>query len=113
MKTFIDSEFHLHTTNPYGVFREVRTGFFDENACAEFIEGHLHVPKGESFTNPEGIVFQGKMTAPWRNYNELDAAQRRYERQLIAEYRAALTDSIPVADLAAAYQEGVNSAYDQ
>jgi hypothetical protein len=44
------------------------------------------------------------MVSPWKDYAELDEAQREYERQLLDE-------SIPTADLKAAYQEGVNSAY--
>lgn len=108
---YIDRDYKCHAFGD-STTREVKTDFFD-GMCQTFIEGYRYIPAGETWTRSDGVVFSGEMISPWRDYGELDAAQRRYERQLIAEYRAALTDSIPVADLAAAYQEGVNSAYDQ
>lgn len=108
---YLDSEFKCHTTNPYGTFREVETDFFD-GKCDTFVEGYCFIPDGESRTRSDGEVFHGEMIAPWKDYNELDAAQREYERQLLAEYEAALAESVPLSELEAAYQEGVNSAYD-
>ena len=32
------------------------------------------------------------MIAPWKDYNELDAAQREYERQQLAQYESALSE---------------------
>ena len=93
----IDSEYHCHTTNPDGTFREVETDFFD-GKCDTFIEGYRYVPSGESWTRSDGVVFAGEMIAPWKPYAELAAAQAQYEADL--------------AEAAAAYQEGVNSAYD-
>lgn len=105
---FYDSDFKCHTTNPDGVFREVETDFFD-GKCDTFIEGYRYVPTGETWTRSDGAVFHGEMIAPWKPYSELDSAQREYERQLLKELQE---NSIPVAELEAAYQEGVNSAYD-
>ena len=50
---------------------------------------------------------------PWKPCSEWDSEQREYERQLLAEYEAALSESVPLSDLTAAYQKGVNAAYDQ
>ena len=111
MKTiFIDSEFRCHTSGD-GAMTAVETEAFD-GKCDTYIEGYRFIPEGETWVRSDGIVFRGEMIAPWRDYAELDNAQRNYERQLLAEYEAAMANSIPVTDLEAAYQKGVNSAYD-
>ena len=65
------------------------TAFFD-GKCATFVEGYRIVPHGESWTRSDGDVFRGEMIAPCVDYAELDAAQRKYEKQLLAEYAEAL-----------------------
>lgn len=101
---YIDSEFKCHTTNPDGTFREVvlsdsaKTFFADK--CTAFIEGYRLKPDGETWVREDGRVFSGgEMITPWKNYDLLEAAQVQYEADL--------------AEAAAAYQEGVNTAYDQ
>ena len=89
MKIYIDDEFKCHASNPDGAFREVEADFF-EHKCETFIEGYRYVPSGESWTDSNGVVFDGEMITPWMSYPKLDAAQREYERQLIVEYAAAL-----------------------
>ena len=89
MKIYIDLEYKCHTTNPDGTFREVEHPFF-EGKCTTFIEGYRFVPTGETWTRSDGAVFYGEMIAPWKPFDELDAAQREYERQLLAEYAEAL-----------------------
>ena len=86
---YIDSEYKCHTTNSDGTFREVETDFFD-GKCDAFIEGYRFVPSGESWTRSDGVVFTGEMVAPWKDYNELDAAQREYEKELLADAENAL-----------------------
>ena len=114
MTIYIDTEYCCHTTNPDGIYREIELSesarkFFADK-CTTFIEGYRLKPKGETWVRDDGEVFSGgEMITPWKDYNELDAAQREYERQLIAESEAALAASIPISDLDAAYQEGVNS----
>lgn len=115
MKTiYLDDDFKCHTSND-DTMSAVETEVFD-GKCDAFIEGYRLVPYGETWTRSDGKVFHGEMIAPWKPYSELDAAQRRYEKQLLAEYEAKLTEmeanSIAVSELEAAYQEGVNSAYD-
>ena len=91
MKVYVDSEFKCHTTNPDGTSREVETDFFN-GKCEAFIMGYRFVPAGESWTRSDGVVFQGEMIAPWKPYEELDSAQRAYEKQQIAEYEKALAE---------------------
>lgn len=91
MMIYIDSEFKCHCTNADGVLREVSSDFFN-GKCVTFIEGYRFVPSGESWTREDGSVFTGEMIAPWRDYNELDSAQREYERQLLAEYEALINE---------------------
>lgn len=99
-KIYIDSNFRCHVSNSDGMFHEVETSFFD-GKCDELIEGYRFIPAGAEWTNEDGIVFTGEMIAPWKPCIELHAAQAEYQ------YKELLLES------AAAYQEGVNSAYDQ
>ena len=86
---YIDNEFRCHAANPDGTFREIETDFFD-GACDTFIEGYRFIPSGERWTREDGVVFNGEMVAPWKQYSELDNAQRDYERARLAEYAEAL-----------------------
>lgn len=86
---YIDSDYRCHNTNPDGIFREVETKFFD-NRCTAFIEGYRFIPSGETWVREDGITFTGEMIAPWKNYSELDAAQREYEKQKFNEYKESL-----------------------
>lgn len=95
MKVYIDSDFKCHVTND-GTMTEVQTDFFD-GKCDTFIKGYRFIPNGESWTRSDGAVFHGETIFPWKDYDELDAAQKQYEADM--------------AELEAAYQEGVNSAY--
>ena len=87
MKIFVDSEFHCHTYYPDGTFREVESEFFD-GKCATFVEGYC-------YDNSKGYV----QRYPYKPYNKIASAQAQYE--------------LDMAEAAAAYQEGVDSAYDQ
>lgn len=88
MVIYIDSEFKCHVTND-GTMTAVETDFFN-GKCDTFIEGYRFVPSGETWTRSDGEVFFGEMITPWKDYNELDVAQREYERQLLAMYAQAL-----------------------
>jgi hypothetical protein len=68
---------------------EIQTDFFD-GKCDAFVEGYRFVPSGEIWTRSDGVLFVGEMISPWKPYSELDAAQRQYEKQLLAEYAEAL-----------------------
>lgn len=85
---YIDSDFKCHTVND-GTMTVVETDFFD-GKCDSFIEGYRFVPNGETWTRSDGAVFHGEMIAPWKPYDELEAAQREYERQQMADMEKAL-----------------------
>ena len=89
MKTiYLDSDYKCHVTND-GTMTAVETDFFD-GKCDTFIEGYRFVPSGETWTRSDGVVFHGEMIAPWKDFDNLDAAQREYERQQMADMENAL-----------------------
>ena len=90
---YIDSEYLCHITND-GSMTAVETDIFD-GRCDSFVEGYRYIPKDESWTRSDGVVFHGEMIAPFKPYSELAAAQRQYEADQ--------------TELLEAYQEGVNS----
>jgi hypothetical protein len=85
---YIDSDFKCHVAND-GTMTAVETDLFD-GKCDTFTEGHRFVPHGEKWTRYDGSVFSGLMVVPWKPYDDLEYAQREYERQLLAEYTEAL-----------------------
>ena len=85
---YLDSDFKCHTVND-GTMTAVETDRFD-GMCDGFVEGYRYVPAGESWTRSDGVVFQREMIAPWQDYGELEAAQREYEREQLADMRQAL-----------------------
>lgn len=84
----IDSDFKCHVTDD-GTLTTVETDFFD-GKCTTFVEGYRFVPDGQRWIRSDGVVFTGEMIAPWKSYNELDAAQREYERERLADAENAL-----------------------
>lgn len=74
---YIDSKHRCHITDD-GTMTAVETDFFD-GKCDAFVEGYCYESKGT-----------GIAVYPWKDFAELDAAQREYERQLLAEYAEAL-----------------------
>lgn len=83
MIIYVDNEYHCHTDNTYGTFREIEEEFFD-NKHATFVEGYC-------YDDSKGYV----QIYPWKPGNELAAAQLQYE--------------LMMAEAAAAYREGVDS----
>ena len=76
---YIDSENKCHTSND-GTMTAVETDFFD-GKCDTFVEGYCYEVRENSIS-----------IYPWKPYDELDTAQREYERQLLAEYESALAE---------------------
>ena len=91
MTIYIDSDFKCHASNPDDIYTAVETDFFD-GKCAAYIDGYRFIPAGETWTRSDGVVFTGEMIAPWRDWNELDNAQRDYEREQLAAYEQALSE---------------------
>lgn len=84
-KIYLDAYFNCHVTND-GTMLEVDMPAFFVGKCDAFIEGYRYVPEGEEWMREDGKRFKGEMIAPWKDCNELDAVQREYERQRLAEY---------------------------
>ena len=89
MKTiYLDADFKCHIGDD-GTMTAVETDFFD-GKCDAFIEGYRVVPAGKIWVRWDGMVFSGEMIAPWKDYGELDNAQRDYERALLRDMQTAL-----------------------
>lgn len=89
-RVYIDLDYKCHLVND-GTMREVETNFFG-GKCDAFIEGYRFVPSGETWIRNDSEVFTGEMIAPWKDYSELDAAQREYERELLKQYESELAE---------------------
>lgn len=85
---YIDYDFRCHVTDD-GTMTAVETDFFD-GKCSEYIEGYRFIPSGAVWVRSDGVSFEGEMISPWKPFEELERAQRAYERQLLAEYAEAL-----------------------
>lgn len=86
MKIYIDKEFKCHTASDDGL-TEAESTFFDYKS-PEYIEGYRFIPAGQSWTREDGAVFTGEMVSPWKPWEELDAAQRAYERERVVTLEA-------------------------
>lgn len=91
MTIYIGNDFKCHTSNTDGTLTAVETDFFGDK-CQAYIEGYRFVPAGATWTRPDGVVFRGEMIAPWKDWRELDEAQREYERELLRKYEQALSE---------------------
>ena len=85
---YIDSEFKVHVTNADGR-TAIETDAFDGMSDL-IIEYHIFVPPGEIHTKPNGITVHGEFIQPFVSEKEMDAAQREYERQKLADAENAL-----------------------
>lgn len=98
MKTiYLDSDFKCHISVADGR-TQVETDAFD-GKCDTYVEGYRFIPAGQTWARADGVMFAGEMIAPWKPWDELDAAQREYEREqyqtVVAqniEYESALTE---------------------
>lgn len=77
---YIDSEHKCHTTND-GTMTAVDVKYFFDEKCDAYIEGFCY----EIRDNSTAIY-------AWKPYNELDVAQRQYERQIKNEYKESLLE---------------------
>lgn len=79
MTVYIDELGHCHAENADGR-QAVEDEFFDGRA-PEAIEGYMCTL---------GVSGE-RMIAPWQPWEQLDAAQRAYEQNLLTQYEAALS----------------------
>lgn len=89
MTIYIDADYKCHLTDD-GTMTAVETEAFD-GKCQTYIEGYRFVPAGETWTREDGQPFTGEIS-PWKDWNILDAAQRKYEREQLAALRAQNAD---------------------
>jgi hypothetical protein len=91
MKTYyLDDQYRLHLSPADGLTQwEDVEGDFDGKS-PEYIEGFRVVPEGETWVREDGAEFSGLMIAAAVPFEELDAAQREYERAEMADMKAAL-----------------------
>lgn len=90
MTIYIDSDYKCYTSDADGR-RAVEINFFD-GKCDEWIESYRFVPEGETWTREDGEVFEGEMTAPWKDLSEAYTAQTVYLERQNAQYKAALSE---------------------
>lgn len=74
---YIDEKNHCHVTDD-GTMTAVETEFFD-GKCDSFVEGYC-------------CEMENMAIYPWKPYEELDTAQREYERKLLSDYESALAE---------------------
>lgn len=86
------NDFKCCASRPDETYMEIETDFFD-GKCAAYIEGYRFVPSGSTWTRPDGVVFHGEMVAPWKDWRELDEAQRVYEKEQYTAMEAELADA--------------------
>lgn len=89
---YIDINYKCHASNPDGVYTALETDLFD-GKCDVYIDGYRFIPVGENWTRPDGVVFPGEMVAPWKDWRQLDEAQRGYEKEQYAAMEAELADA--------------------
>ena len=69
MKIFLDSDFLCHIEND-GTMLEVETNAFTGLTKA-YIEGYRYIPEGKSWERSDGVVFNGLMIAPAKDYKQI------------------------------------------
>lgn len=92
MTIYIDNDYRCHVSDPDGTLTAVETDVFD-GKCDAYIEGYRFVPAGATWTRPDGVVFSGEMVAPWKDWRQLDDAQRGYEKEQYTAMEAELADA--------------------
>ncbi len=102
MKTiFLDPEFKCHLTND-GTMLEVQTDVFDIYT-SKAVECFRFVPKGHTWIGADGRERHGEFIQAFRSGEVITAYQEQYEAD------AAQLEAEMLADLDAAFREGVNS----
>lgn len=83
---YLDEQFRCFVSDD-GTRLPVETEAFD-GKCDAFVEGYRFIPAGKCWMRSDGTLFCGEMSAPLGCYAALDAAQREYEQEKIADYEA-------------------------
>lgn len=89
MTIYIDSDYKCYVSASDGR-RAIETNDFN-GKCPEWIESYRYVPAGETWVEPNGVMFHGEMVAPWKDLSDAYAAQAAYVTAQNKQYEAALT----------------------
>lgn len=89
MTIYIDSDYKCYVSASDGR-RAIEVNDFN-GKCPEWIESYRYVPAGETWVEPNGVMFHGEMVAPWKDLGEAYTAQTAYVTAQNAQYEAALT----------------------
>lgn len=80
MKTiYLNKDFQCSVTEKTDTVQTVETAVFD-GKCNAFIEGYRFIPAGQQWTRKDGVVFEGEMIAPFKDYTQLEMVQSLYEQ---------------------------------
>ena len=116
-KIYLDANFICHPEYSEGR-TTVETDMLD-NVCDAALTCYIFVPSEMTYETEShqihGPFIQSIDSARAESIQaqyEKDMAEIALLQEQNAQYEAALAASIPISDLDAAYQEGVNSAYD-
>lgn len=91
MKVYLDKDYIVHlNNNEEGTLLEVETDFFDDFA-PEVIEAYRFVPRGHSWTDTNGVTFNGEMVTPWIISTKIKELQWKHDKALCEEYKNALS----------------------
>ena len=90
MTIYIDNDYKCYVSAADGR-RAVETNFFD-GKCPEWIESYRFVPAGETWVEPNGVMFRGEMVSPWKDLGNAYAAQAAYVTAQNAQYEVALSE---------------------
>ena len=78
MIIYLDKDFRCHATENINTVQSVETYVFN-GICFAFIEGYRYIPFGQSWTREDGVVFEGEMITPIKDYSILESVQKLYE----------------------------------
>lgn len=91
MIIYIDADYRAYT-EPEDGRAAVETSAFD-SMPAPVIECHRYIPEGKTWISQDGLEIHGEFIQMCVSKQELDAAQREYERQQLADMAAELADA--------------------
>lgn len=79
MKTiYLNKDFQCSVTAKSDTVQSVETYFFD-GKCNAYVEGYRFIPEGQQWTREDGVVFEGEMISPFKDYVYLEMIQSLYE----------------------------------
>ena len=102
MKTiYLNKDFQCSVTEKSDTVQSIETDAFD-GKCNAYVEGYRFIPAGRQWTREDGVVFEGEMIAPFKDYTQLEMVQKLYEQ---------LAEDITYTQLAVAelYESGVTA----